>query len=131
LPAAPGHVSFTTTLKRNDATPERLLHIHRALIKQALELAWLDIGADRVMGPEFDRERDIVLNGGHRGYLTLMTQGNPSDHSVGVALQHWADRDVPFLGIAAGYWGFYLQTDSLHAEPPGAIPAELASVLCF
>jgi hypothetical protein len=70
-PAPPGYKSFSFTAKRRDLTPERLSRVHRALVKQALEFAWLDHGEDLVLDAEFDHARRIVLGGGHQGYISV------------------------------------------------------------
>lgn len=131
--APPGQVGFQFTLQRHDATPRRLSKVHRALVKQAVELAWLDMEPDRLLSAEFDRERHIVLYGGHHGYLILPNDATPVPNNITL---HYApfvrNGDAqPFLFIVASYWGVHIATDTLQAEPQGAVPEDFAVVHRF
>jgi hypothetical protein len=133
LPAPPGHVGWSFTSKRQDMTPKRLSKVHRALVKMALEYAWLDHGEERVLSSEFDRERAIVMEGGHRGYLLLPKDGYPDERTV--TFTYESRRRVsdghPLMGMSAGFWGIYMLSDTLFPEPSADIPEEIASVHPF
>lgn len=123
-PAPPGHVGWSFTAKRRDMTPKRLSLVHRALTKIALEYAWNDLGVERVLSPEFDRERDIVLSGGHHGYLVLFDKCTP-DESVAFHYEAGHKRvadDYPMVVILASFWGVPIFTDTLFAEPSNTAP---------
>ena len=133
LPAPPGLESWSFTAQKMDASPKKLSMLHRSLVKIAVELAWLDHGEQKLLGSEFDHERDIVLHGGHSGYVGMVTKGNPEDLSVRCAYQIAQRRSDghPFLGIASSFWDVALFTDTLHATPLGDLPEGAASILTF
>lgn len=133
LPAPPGHTSWSFTAQRGDMTPKRLAKVHRALAKIAVECAWLDLGETRLLSSEFDRERNIVLNGGHPGYLITLKQGRPEDRNISLTyLPYRRNSDgQPFLGMVASFWGFYIASDTLHANPQSEVPEEIAFVHSF
>jgi len=133
LPAPPGHTSFSFTGMRHDATPRRLSKLHRALTKIALECAWLDLDEESVLSGEFDRERRIVLGGGHHGYLILAKQSIPEERQV-TFTPVFARRDEdgePYLGIAANILGVLMATDTLKERPAEDVPEDVASVHYF
>jgi hypothetical protein len=114
-------------------TPARFALVHRALTKIAVECAWLDLGEEGVTGPEFDRERKLVMRGGHHGYLIVPKQGDPEDHRVWmkyVPARHQPDGQA-YLGIIAHFYGFKLVTDTLKRQPANAPPEAEAIVYWF
>jgi hypothetical protein len=133
LPAPPGKVAWSFTAQRHDMTARRLAKVHRALTKIAVEFAWLDLGEERVLSSEFDRERDIVLNGGHHGYLVLPSQGTPEDRTLRFNYNTYKRNEDqhPLIGLIASFWGVHLATDTLVPEPPGEVPEDEASVHTF
>jgi hypothetical protein len=114
-------------------TPKRVAKVHRALTKMALEFAWLDLGEERVLVSEFDRERDIVVNGGHRGYLVLPNEGTPEDRTLRFNYNTYTRNNDqhPLLGVVASFWGVHIATDTLFPQPPGEVPADRASIHTF
>ncbi len=114
-------------------TAKRLAKLHRALTKIALECAWLDFGEERLLSREFDRERAIVLDGGHRGYIILPKQGVPQERTVSLSIVHARRGDdlEPYMGILANILGVYLLTDTLKTAPAEAVPEDVASVHQF
>lgn len=133
LPAPPGHQAFSFTGMRHDMTAKRLEKVHRALTKIALECAWLDLGEERLLSSDFDRERSMVLAGGHHGYLILPKQGVPEHRSVSIHIVHArrTSDDAPHMGIIANILGVYLVTDTLKVAPAEAVPEDFASVHSF
>jgi hypothetical protein len=124
LPAPPGHTSWSFTAQRSDMTEERFAMVHRALTKIAVECAWLDLGEERLLSPEFDRERRIVLDGGHHGYLIIPKQGAPEDASIWMThlpVRRKTDGQ-PYLGMVAHFQGFRLVSDTLNPRPQGNVP---------
>jgi hypothetical protein len=124
-PAPPGYKSFSFTAKRRDLTPERLSRVHRALVKQALEFAWLDHGEDLVLDAEFDHARRIVLGGGHQGYISVPRNiqfGDDERSGMDYARLTRNEDGHPLLFIVARFWGVPLITDSLYPEPPQTVP---------
>jgi hypothetical protein len=51
--------------------------VSRSLLKSALECAYLDLGYDEVIAPEWDDVRSAVIDGGYSGYVALPTQAEP------------------------------------------------------
>ena len=97
----------------------------------AVECAWLDLGAEVVLSEIFDRERDIVLNGQHRGYLVVLKSTVPEQRVQLTYHQHWRAVDSePLLAIGADIYGVVLVTD-IFPTPPGDVPGDLAGVLPF
>jgi hypothetical protein len=114
-------------------TKERVELAHRALTKIALECAWIDLGEERLLSSDFDRERRIVLEGGHEGYLICPKQGEPQDLRISLTYHPMvrnADK-AHFLGMVASFWGFILVTDTLNPRPLGDVPEELAIIYPF
>jgi hypothetical protein len=127
-PAPPGMKAFDFTAQRHDLKPERLALVHRALVKQLLEYAWLDIG-ERVLTAEFDHEREIVLDGGHHGYIATVKQVN-FDHDEPTHGMQYASRirnsdSHPFVSLVARFWDVPLATDTLFAAPTLEPPANV------
>jgi hypothetical protein len=122
-PAPPGHIGFSFSAQRQDMTPRRLAKVHRALVKMLLEYVWQDLGEERALSSEFDRERSIVLDGGHHGYLVLFENNTPDEQ---IRFQYEPRRrvadDHPMVGILASFWGVPVFTDTLFAEPVKAPP---------
>jgi hypothetical protein len=121
LPSPPGTKSFSFTAQRsNEITPERLSRVHRALVKSALEFIWLDCG-ERALSDRFDRERSIVLEGGHRGYLSTLRhvsflEGDVQHGMEYAELPRPGDGHPP-LFLVAWFWRVPLATDTLYPEP--------------
>jgi hypothetical protein len=133
LPAPPGRRSWSFTGQRHDMTRKRLAMLHRALTKIALECAWLDHGAQRLLSAEFDRERNIVRDGGHHGYIVLAKNGDLEERGItfNYVLARNGDDGTPYMGIAANILGVCLVTDTLKVGPGEEVPKELASVHPF
>lgn len=126
LPSAPGTQAFSFTAQRSgDITPERLALVHRALVKQALEFVWLDSG-ERALSAAFDRERTIVLEGGHHGYLITPRHVSFLDGDFRHGMEYLEQQRVsdghPLLFFVAWFWGVPIATDSLFPEPQGMAP---------
>lgn len=124
LPSAPGTRSFSFTAQSANAiTGDRASRVHRALVKQALEFMWLDYG-DQAFSAKFDRERSIVLDGGHHGYVATLKK---LQFPTGVRLDHGMQLDRvlrtsdghPLIRFVASYWGVPFASDTLFPEPTG------------
>lgn len=128
LPAAPGRKAFSFTAQRHDITPKRLSRVHRALVKQALECAWLDHG-EEVLGSEFDREREIILRGDHHGYLSTPNKVQFPDEPPQSGLQYRRlvrnSDGHPFLFLVASFLGAPIATDTLFERPEQTPPEEV------
>lgn len=125
LPAPPGYRAFSFTAESSDVTPRRLAKVHRALVKQALELAWIDFG-ELALGPDFDREREIVLRGGHHGYIVIPKEVDPNAFGTEInysSLKRASDGK-PFVFVVAFLLGVPYVTDSLNAQPVNELPED-------
>jgi hypothetical protein len=129
LPALPGMKSFSFTAQQaNEIQPARLELVQRALVKQAIEFLWLDAG-ERALEPTFDRERSIVLEGGHHGYLWTIRHVSFRDAPLRYGMEY-AERlrtsdGEPLLFLVAWFWGVPLVTDTLFATPPQDPPGDI------
>jgi hypothetical protein len=93
--------------------------------KHVLEFVWLDSG-ERALSEAFDRERVVILEGGHRGYIlrlrTVSFLHEKLQHGMEYA-EHTRTADGhPVLLLAAALWGVPLVTDTLFPEPTQQLP---------
>jgi hypothetical protein len=110
---------------RNEGTPRRLRNVHRALLKMAVEFAWMDLGEDEALGADFDHLRERVLNGQHGGYLVFPEKIDAAEEISFQYERHNALGDHPVIAMLASFWGFPLFTDSHHAKPTRTAPPGL------
>lgn len=121
IPAPPGHHGFRFTAEFAEPRPKQLERVHRALVKQALEFAWLDHPESLVLGPTFDRERHLILHGGHPGYLLMPRTSHPAGAGIQFTYQLVQRRcdGHPLVAIHFSCWGVSIVTDSLLPAPAG------------
>ena len=133
VPAGDGRVQWSYTSQISGFTPKKFALVHRALVKCALEFAWLDHG-EEVLSDRFDRERQIVLRGGHAGYLVVPRTANVLDN-ISCSLTYMPVNTVadgtPLMGIEASFWGVVIATDTLFPQPTGDITGLDAVTLQF
>jgi hypothetical protein len=121
------HDGATLNLIGRRLTPRYSQTMARALLKVALECAWLDFGDD-VLAPGFDHLRQIVLTGGHPGYLMLLRQGRPEGRRVAIQYKTLRlQRDRVDVAVVADLLGTLMATDSANPAPQG--PANPADVI--
>jgi hypothetical protein len=126
LPAPPGQKAFSFTGESSrDATVDRAALIHRALVKQALELVWLD-HSERALSSDFDRERELVLRGGHHGYLVVPKQIdlNAVGTEVDYVTTTRASDGAPLVFVSGRYLGIPVATDTLFPGPVNDVTEE-------
>jgi hypothetical protein len=130
--ATPGHTAFSVTGKdsRYKNSPKKLQLVHRALVKIAVECAWNALGEERLLSPEFDREREMVLHGGYHGYLLMPQKLDPQDLRASMHYDHYVrDSDGQrFLGLVASIFGCWLITDTLNDAPEDPVPGDCNAV---
>ena len=118
-----GFVKTGFTATRSEGSPQRLRNVHRALLKMAVEYAWVDLGETGALDAKYDHLRDRVLNGGYAGYLAFPEKANPNET---IQFQYEPRTRVsdghPLVGLLASFWGFPIFTDSLFPEPPMGVP---------
>ncbi len=128
-PTPAGGTVYAISHKRDsDARPDRLARVHRALVKQALEFAWIDLG-ERVLGSGFDHLRTIILEGGHHGYLSMFDlvafSADGLRSGIDYAELHRDGVIEPGLYFVAWLLGWPIITDTLHSEPTGKVTSLL------
>jgi hypothetical protein len=119
-----GQASFAfSAARRRDTTPRRLRDVQRALLKMAVEFAWLDLGEDQALGSSFDHARERVLSSGHGGYIVYPEKVQPREE---IEVQYMPAKRTsdghPLVGVAASFWGIPIFTDSLFSEPQRELP---------
>lgn len=111
---------------RNEGTPRRLRNVHRALLKMALEFAWIDLGEDEALSEDFDHLRERVLDGGHGGYLVFPEKVDPAEEiSFQYERHDGFAPNHPVIAMMGTFWGFPLFTDSHHVKPSRPAPSGL------
>lgn len=93
--------------------------IHRALLKAALELVWLD-HKDRAFNADFDHIREAVLGASRDGFLTIVSAVDPNDTNS--TIHYWLDPAGDDSGrrlVLMNYAGIQLGTDSRLPRPLG------------
>jgi hypothetical protein len=110
-------------------TPRFAAELSRALLKMALELAWLDHG-DVMFESRFDHVRDLVLGAPYGGFVAMGKRGEPDHAEVSLTYDLVPDGDEWRIWVVAEFFGVTLATDSRLAAPPIPIDQH-ASVLTF
>jgi len=113
-------------------TPRYCAKISRALLKGALECAWLDQG-ETMLDPKWDHVREAILGQDRRGYLLLVRKADPDFVSLQLTYDTFTrtSDDREFIGVATNLFGVVLATDSLFSEPDREVPDELALTVTF
>ena len=112
-------------------TARYVSQMSRALLKSALECAWLEHG-EMMLEPRFDHIRDAVLGKARDGYLVMATRSsNPNSKTVTLRHALLRDGDRWRMPVVASIYGVDLATDSRLAVPAAELPSELAQVFTF
>lgn len=93
--------------------------LHRALLKAALELAWLD-HKERAFDADFDHIREAALGAPRDGFLTMASAVDPNE--MNSTINYWlnpAGDDSGRILVLMNYAGLQLGTDSRHPRPLG------------
>lgn len=106
------HVTFKLTGQGGRRlTPKYLRELSRAVLKIALEFAYLDHGAD-VFEPRFDHVRDVILERRtHHGEIAVPTKGDGED--VRLQCTYMLDDTTGIGGAAANILGVVLLTHAV------------------
>jgi hypothetical protein len=100
-------------------SPQYAAQLSRALLKAALECAWLDHGA-ATLDARFDHVRAAVLGEPRAGFFSMLTKADPDNTKV--ALTYLLDPDGADPGrilVGLDYAGVVVGTDSRLAQPLG------------
>lgn len=112
-------------------TPRYAALLSRALLKQALECAWLDSG-NEAFGPRYDHIRAAVLGSARNGYLALSLHGD-LERTGGWLTCLWATDNTgqERMIVIGDYFGVSLGTDSRLGRMPMDLPPEQVAVFHF
>jgi hypothetical protein len=102
--------------------------LSRALLKTALELAWIDHG-ETMHEPKFDHIRHAILGSPRSGFFAAANRGEPDEVKISITYSI-TDGEQARLSVVGNYFGVILMTDSLLEEPMIPLDAH-ASVLRF
>ena len=104
--------------------------LSRALLKSALEFAWIDHGL-ATLDADYDHLRRAVLGDAREGFLLVGHHGDPNHR--GLALRYWLQHDSAGLHVytEAKFHGVTLATDSRLAWPVGVEPPTGAHMVNF
>jgi HNH endonuclease len=102
-------------------TPRYASELSRALLKSALECAWLDHGA-MVREPRFDHLREAVLGNPRDGYFAVARKADPNFTTVSLSYNLFEENGTTRMAVGGIYYGVLLATDSWLREPNALSP---------
>ena len=111
-------------------TPRYCGRISSALLKIALECAWLEHG-DRMLRTEFDHVRSAALGEPRDGYLAIAKNPVPDHRELEAHCGIVATDDGKALAVAVILYGVGLATHSRALEPAIAAAGDLGWVVKF
>jgi hypothetical protein len=111
-------------------TPRYASDLSRALLKAALECAWIDHG-EMALESRFDHVRAAVLGEARDGCLVLGNKCNPDRSDGALTYQPIHEDDVWRMMVWVQLHGVYIGTDSRLASPRGAVPEDLVTLVRF
>lgn len=111
-------------------TPRYGSQLSRALLKSALECAWVDHGK-LVLAHQFDHVREAVLGEPRNGFFLMMAKGDPQSTTVSLTYEIMPDDDTSRLVVWANYYGVFIATDSHRSVPHGDVPSDQAHLITF
>jgi len=112
-------------------TPRYSSELSRALLKSALECAWLDHG-EMMLEARFDHIRDAVLGVPRDGFLAVVHKGDPNYRQVSLTYQLVQCGDDTWRMLTwTNYYGIGVGTDSRLSGPVQEPPAGLVTILPF
>lgn len=125
-----GGGQLTFNLEMNDLTGRKLQRVSRALLKAALECAYLDHGYWDVIGARWNRLREAVFDQEHRGYVVLPERVSPGDGRLQMSYMPHGGTDGAILSARLSAYGMAIGTVLGH-ELPSAHIVGLGHVLSF
>ena len=72
-----GPNSMRTSAQMANLHGRQVETVSRSMLKSALECAYIDLGYDKVISPEWDDVRAGVVHGGYQGYVAIAMQAEP------------------------------------------------------
>lgn len=112
-------------------TPRYVAKLSRAVLKAALECAWIDHG-ETVLEPRFDPCRAIVLGRPFDGFVALGKKGVPEHEQVSLTYD-FAPGEAGSTGlwVVAAIYGVTLATASNLASPTPLMPKDKVDLITF
>lgn len=110
-------------------TPDYVSRLSRAVLKSALECAWLDHG-EAVLGHEFDHVREAILGTPRDGFVVVPRRGEPDD-DVSLTYHLVPEAGRTRLAVVASIFGMALATDSGLDLPIDPLPEDSYNVMAF
>lgn len=105
--------------------------LSRALLKSALECAWIDHGK-MVFEPRFDHIRAAVLDAPRDGFFAMLGKADPNSRNVSLTYELLSDDGEAWrMLVWADYYGVFLATDSRLAGPIGPLPQGVVNLITF
>ena len=104
--------------------------LSRAVLKSALECAWLDHGP-MMLEPRFDHIREAVLGRPRDGFFAILANADPNGGQVSLTYDLASDGDRSRMWVVANYFGVYVATDSRLARPEGDLPEGQVNLITF
>lgn len=105
--------------------------VSRSMLKSALECAYIDLGYDKVISPEWDDVRAAVVHGGYQGHVAIAMQAEPGTGPLQLRYQPGSlTREGYRIWVELNVYGLRLFTALGHPLPTSFIPNAL-QVLAF
>jgi hypothetical protein len=112
-------------------TPRYGSELSRALLKSALECAWLDHG-EMTLETRFDHIRDAVLGTPRDGFFVVANKADPDCREVSLTYDFLrCDDDTWRMLVWCNYYGIGIATDSRLPKPLQELPPGLVTTLTF
>ncbi|MGH9171200.1 MAG: hypothetical protein ACRD0Z_10075 [Acidimicrobiales bacterium] len=112
-------------------TPRYGSELSRALLKSALECAWLDHGV-MMLEPRFDHVRAAVLGEARDGFFLMATSASdPNSQTVSLTYDFVEDAGEWRMWVFVSIYGVELATDSRLARPAIDPPEDRVQMLTF
>ncbi len=132
MPLPGGYKKFKMSITGGKRmTPRYASTLSRALLKAAIECAWIDHG-EKVLGPEWDHVRDAVLGLERQGYFAVLRSGDPGDHQLQLQyVPHVREDGSLIVAVVVRFYGIVMGTDSRNPRPAEPFDPDTTLVVEF
>jgi hypothetical protein len=111
--------------------PRHASELSRAVLKGALECAWIDHG-DKILEEQFDHVRAAVLGQPRDGFIAVAkTSPNPNSYEVTLSYDVPRSENGWRMPVWLNVYGVVIHTDSRLAAPPPEVGEEQWNLLRF
>ena len=111
-------------------TERHASEVSRAVLKAALEAAWLDHG-ETMFQAQFDHIRDNVLGTARSGFILISKSGGQPTDAVSLTYDFAAHDDGERMWAYLDFHGIMIATDSRLTRPHVQPPTDLIGLLTF